>query len=367
MRRDLRLFSCGQTFGYVRGTLLPRVAKTVRRSSDGDSGMRVGTKKCSRSREIPLGTATPKFHEFDDVPVTQHDRRKFLSFMSATGLAALAPTQSHAADAAEKQQSLDGVVGITTGGGLGRKRERGELNLLKLPAYVRDELGLKLIDVNTRWFESYEDAYLKRVRRAADAAGCFFSNLKVNQPVSGLYSRDANERDKALSECRRLIDTAKTLGARWIRFIVTKAVAAKPVAHRDLTAYAEQLGVQLLVENGGWMKKDPNSIVSIVKAIGRNVAPCPDTGNWDDDVRQQGLRNSFPGAASCDFKVWELDDDHRHARYDLKQCFDIGWKAKFRGPWIIENMPDDTNFTRNTIYVRDLLKKWISKNRYPSL
>ena len=28
-RRDLRLFACGQTFGYVRGTLLPGVALAI--------------------------------------------------------------------------------------------------------------------------------------------------------------------------------------------------------------------------------------------------------------------------------------------------------------------------------------------------
>ena len=42
-----------------------------------------------------------------------------------------------------------------------------------------------------------------------------------------------------------------------------------------------------------------------------------------------GLRSAFVKAASCDFKVYELDANRRHARYDLKKCFDIGWAAGF--------------------------------------
>ena len=293
---------------------------------------------------------------------TGQHRRDFLRLTAGAGLLTFCPGQKSVIFAAEtNRRSLDGLVGLTTGGGLGKKRQRGEITLMTLPKYMCDELGMPLIDLNTRWIESYETDYLKQARTAAEAAGCFFTNLKVNHGFGDLYSKDSAERMKALAEGRKLIDTAKILGTRWIRFSIPKTAVANPIAHRELAAYAKPQGIQLLAENGGWLAKDANSIISVVKAIGVNVAPCPDTGNWDDDVRDQGLRNSFPSAASCDFKVFEMTANRQHPKYDLKHCFDIGWEAGFRGPWVIENMHDsDKTFASDTVYIRDLLKKWIA-------
>ena len=78
-------------------------------------------------------------------------------------------------------------------------------------------------------------------------------------------------------------------------------------------------------------------------------------------MREDGLRQSFVGAASCDFKVFTLGEDFQHAEYDLKKCFDIGWEAGFRGPWVIEHMKEETqDFARDTIYIRKMLEKWIA-------
>jgi hypothetical protein len=46
----------------------------------------------------------------------------------------------------------------------------------------------------------------------------------------------------------------------------------------------------------------------------------------------------------------------------LKQCFDIGWKAGYRGPWVMEIMRDDANFADTTVYIRDQLQAWINQN-----
>ena len=77
-----------------------------------------------------------------------------------------------------------------------------------------------------------------------------------------------------------------------------------------------------------------------------------------DDVRFEALSRSFPGAATCDFKVFDLDVERRHSKYDIRRCFDIGWKAGFRGPWAIEHWNEDTRaFASETVYLRDQLKE----------
>lgn len=291
-------------------------------------------------------------------------RREFLQTPTTGTLSVIAATSLPVIAEESKQRSLKRVIGITTGS-LDYQRENRILTALTLPRFVRDELEMQLIDLNTRWLQSYDDRYVHRVRETAEAAECYFTNLKVNHKFGDLYDKDVTARNEAMAHARRMIEVARILGTRWVRFTVPKVSAAddpsKLVAHRELAAFAEQHGIQLLVENGGWLKSDPDSIVRVVKAIGRNVAACPDTGNWDDMVRFDGLKKSFPGAESCDFKVFDLDANRQHKRYDIRRCFEIGWQAGFRGPWAIEHWNDDNKaFARETTYLRDQLVKWMA-------
>jgi len=66
-------------------------------------------------------------------------------------------------------------------------------------------------------------------------------------------------------------------------------------------------------------------------------------------------------AVSCDFKAGEIAADGSHAAYDLKRCFDIGWKAGFRGPWCFEHAHTDlTAQFRDFALLRDQLRRWIA-------
>ncbi len=291
------------------------------------------------------------------------DRRKFLRGTTAAAIAGFCTVQSTVHSAESSRPSLDRMIGITTGG-LDFQRINRILTALTLPGFMRDELGMRLIDFNTRWLTSYEPGYIERVRKAADDCDCFFSNLKVNHKFGDLYSQDSDERKLAMSNARQQVEIAAMLDARWIRFTVPKISssddASKVAAHRELAMFAGERGIQLLVENGGWLKSDPDSIQRVVKAIGHNVASGPDTGNWDDDVRYEALEKSFPSAVTCDFKVFDLDDKNHHAKYDIRRCFDIGWKSGFRGPWAIEHWNDDTKaYVRETTWLRDQLTKWM--------
>ncbi len=295
------------------------------------------------------------------------DRRTFVAATSATAVASIAgrlhcEAKEHAAES--ERRLLAGIVGITTGG-LNYQREHRLLTVFTLPKFVRDELGMQLIDLNTHWLDAFDESYVQRVRATVDDAGCYVTNLKVNHKFGDLYSDDDDERRAAMSNARQLVKTARILGARWVRFQVPKLGpdddGAKLAAHRELAAFAEQHDVQLLVENGGWLQSDPDSIVRVVKAIGHNVAACPDTGNWSDNIRYEALAKSFPGAATCDFKVFDLDANQHHAKYDIRRCFEIGRAAGFRGPWAIEHWNEDTAaYARETTYLRDQLVKWMA-------
>ena len=290
-------------------------------------------------------------------------RREFL--WTTAGAIAAAPRLL----AADKQPRLAREVGITTSslsGHLVKKPSRGKFTLLELPRVMRDELGMRVIDLNTSSLASFEPKYLAKIRKAAEDAGCLMTNLKLNQRGLDMSSPKRLVREKALREYERSIDAAAALGVRWARPLPLKKRPKMKLhvqAWQRLAEYAAKRKVRMLVENYGWMESDPESVVTLIKAIGRDVAASPDTGNWkDNEIRYKGLKATFPLAVTCDFKARKLGRKGEHALYDLKACFQIGWRSGFRGPWCLEHAnADRRRLFRELILLRDRLKFWMKE------
>lgn len=274
------------------------------------------------------------------------------------------------ADTKDKN-TLAREVGITTGSfmrNLSVKPQPGKLCLLDLPRIMRDELGMKVIDLMTATLASFEPDYLDRLRDAADKAGCILTNLKMNLKGFDLDSADAAVRERALAEYKRKLDVAARLGVRWARPLPPEQrpdLATHVASYRELIDYAAPKKIQLLIENNGWIKSDVDAIPTVIKAVERNLAASPDTGNWkNNEVRYAGLAKAFPLAVTCDFKALTLGPDGEHAAYDLKRCFQIGWDAGFRGPWCLEHFHEDLKMLlREFALLRDLLKKWMAESK----
>jgi hypothetical protein len=283
------------------------------------------------------------------------DRRSFLAAVSSLALPAAVTKE------------LDRQVGVTTSsfsGFVGSKP--GQFELLELPRVMRDELGMRVIDLNTTTLGSLEPAAIDRFREAASKAGCVLTNLKMNQRDLDMDSPDTETRRRAIAEYKRTIDAAARLSCRWARPLPRAKrpdMAVHIASYRELADHAASRGVQMLVENFGWMESDANSVPDVVKGVGRNIAAGPDTGNWSgNDVRYRGLAAAFPLAASCDFKARNFGPDGDHPEYDLKRCFRIGWEAGFRGPWCLEILDTDrTRLFGHLALVRDSLKSWMEQ------
>ncbi|MEQ2008575.1 MAG: TIM barrel protein [Limisphaerales bacterium] len=291
------------------------------------------------------------------------NRRAFLQ--AACGGAALATLPAEAADTA-KPFPLTGEIGITTGSfvrHLSPEVRAGKLRLLDLPKLMREELDLRVIDLMTATLVSLEPEYCEQLRAAADRAGCVLTNLKMNNPGLELASADEAVRRHALAEYKRTMDAAARLGVRWVRPLPGPKrpdLARLADGYRELMDYGAARGLGVLIENFGWMQNDPDALPELVKAVGPALRVQPDTGNWTDAARYDGLAKAFPFAISCDFKAKELGPDGSHAAYDLKRCFQIGWDAGFRGPWCFEHQHADfAQLLREMKLLRDLLRGWM--------
>lgn len=290
------------------------------------------------------------------------------TFLHSAGAIIAASPACHVRGADErKPDPLHREVGITTSslsGHLVTKPTKGKFTLLELPRLLRDELDMRVIDLNTSSLASFEPSYLDQVRKAAADAGCVLTNLKLNQSGLDMNSPDQKVRERALVEYKRALDAAARLGLRWARPLPSKErpdMKIHVASYRELSDYAAERKLQMLVENYGWMEAEPESVVRLIADVGRNIAACPDTGNWaNNDIRYQALALTFPKAATCDFKARQLGPDGQHELYDLKRCFTIGWQVGFRGPWCLEHAhADRATLFRELGLLRDMLRRWM--------
>lgn len=289
-------------------------------------------------------------------------RRTFLGTALAAAAGALVPRRG---EAATPTAALAGEIGITTGSfmrHLSPTRAPGKLRLLDLPRLMRDELDMRVIDLMTATLVDLSPAYLDALRQAAADAGSVLTNLKMNQPGLDLGHPDLAVRRHAITSYKFTMDAAVSLGVRWVRPLPAArrpnyAVLAEGL--RELIDYGGERGLGVLIENFGWLMDDPDAIPAVIRATGPALKAQPDTGNWTDAARYEGLAKAFPFAVSCDFKAFELDASGEHKRYDLRRCFQVGWDAGYRGPWFFEHFHNDlAALIREMGVLRDRMRQW---------
>ncbi len=296
-------------------------------------------------------------------------RRRFLTLAATAGATAILPSRAALTAKENQHPSLSGEVGLTAATLARHQSHRassaGAIAFNDLPRIIRQELDMRVIDLNTMNFPDFKPKTLDDFRAAADNADCILTNLKLNQPEVSIGSPDPEIRRRGLATYKESVDHAARLGLRWVRPLPRKQkpdIALLADSLRALADYAGERGVTVLIENFGWMMSDPDSVIDLIEKIDRGLPASPDTGNWtDNEVRYEGLRKTFPLAATCDFKAKTMGPNGEHKLYDLERCFQIGWDAGFHGPWCIEHGNADRKaLFRELGIIRDKLRGWIA-------
>src|SRR5262245_59352778 len=136
-------------------------------------------------------------------------RRMFLK--KAGGGLGLAALPAWAASEVPAKNPFAKEVGVTTGSfskHMTLTPQAGKLYMLDLPKIMRDELGMKVIDLMTATLASFEPKYLDQLRNEAEKAGCVLTNLKMNLKGVDYDSLDEKVRRAALAEYKAKIDAA---------------------------------------------------------------------------------------------------------------------------------------------------------------
>ena len=222
-----------------------------------------------------------------------------------------------------------------------RHRFPQDMSLMDFPRFVRERYGLGLVELCQVHFPSSSPAYLQEVKCALQDAGVQMVNLPID--VGNISQLDEAKREQDIKNIKRWMEAAAYLGSPCARVNSghqpegQEDIGITVASYRELADYAARLGIKVLLENHGGLSAKPENILKLVESVGREeFRLCPDFGNFDEEVRYQGLAAMFPYAAMAHAKTLDLDESGNERRYDFGRCMRIAQEAGYSGPFSIE-------------------------------
>jgi sugar phosphate isomerase/epimerase len=164
------------------------------------------------------------------------------------------------------------------------------------------EFGLSAIEfTDGGWTDNLSLDTAKRVREKAEELGIEIAALCVGADFL------TGDTAAMLEQLRRCVDFAAALGAKAMRHDVAQQPRSRKYqigysdvlptlasACREITKYAEQLGVRTMTENHGYFSQDANRVESLINTVGHpNFGALIDVGNFmcvdEDPVVSVGI------------------------------------------------------------------------------
>ena len=226
--------------------------------------------------------------------------------------------------------------------------ERAVMTAIDAPKFVREELGLRQLEIIINHLDERTVEYAERVRAAADRAGVQFMNFQLGGQMS---SPDPAARAKSIGDIKDGMRIAAALGAPTVRADVGGRqgdpldLAITADSYRQLAEFGSTIGVMPMPENHGGHSTDPDTLVSIMRAIDSRIRAIVDWGNFRVESQTQRLestRKLLPYAGLISAKVDRFDADYRPG-YDVAELVRAVEASGYKGKYSIEitNAPPD--------------------------
>ncbi len=190
-----------------------------------------------------------------------------------------------------------------------------------------------------------DDAYLLRVRQAADAAGMPFGCIAVDGAHIYEPTEEARAANRRLAD--RWIDVAVILGAPQVRIdaggpeeMPGEVFEIIVAGYRDLVDRAAKKGIEILMENHWGPSLIPENVVKILEAV-EGLGLLFDTNNWGPGLREHGWELCARYARSTHVKTFGFDAQGNDPSVDLDRAIRLVVEAGYTGCWGIESCPED--------------------------
>ena len=168
-----------------------------------------------------------------------------------------------------------------------------------------------------------------------------------------LATTDADERQKAVENHYKWIDAAAILGCHSIRVNAHGKGTAEEVAEAaidglsKLSDYANEKGVNVLVENHGGYTSNGEWLANVIQRVGKdNCGTLPDFGNFcqtigygsinDPNCKDpydiyKGVKELMPNAKAVSAKSYDFDENGNQPKIDYKKMLQIIKDAGYTG------------------------------------
>lgn len=185
--------------------------------------------------------------------------------------------------------------------------------------------------------------YLARIKAAADRAGLPFGCLAVDG--AHIYEPSPEARQAQQVKAYRWLNIAGQLGAQQIR-IDSGGPAELPEdvldiivrGYKDLIQRAGEKGIEVVIENHWGASRIPENVVRIMEAV-PGLGLLFDTGNWPDELRENGWTQCARYAHATHLKTYAFDAEGNETTVDIPRAMRILQEAGYRGSWGIESVP----------------------------
>lgn len=216
------------------------------------------------------------------------------------------------------------------------------MDLLHFPAHVIEKFNVHNIEPHSRHFRSLDSAYLAQFREALDKANAKAVNIAVSIQES-FYDPDSAVRSKAITDAKKWIDVAASIGSPGIRAHIHTAPNSPPnlertvASLREVADYAAGKNVVVTLENDDLVSEDGFFIAKAIEGVNHPyLRALPDfansmlTGNADFNYR--ALQAMFQHAYNiCHVKDGEADDSGKQFNIDLSKSFQILKSSGYKG------------------------------------
>jgi sugar phosphate isomerase/epimerase len=238
--------------------------------------------------------------------------------------------------------------------------ERTVMTALDAPKFVREELGLTQLEIIINHLDERTVLYAERVRAAADKVGVKFINFQLGGQMS---APDPAVRAKSIEEIKDGMRIAAALGAPTVRADVGGRagdpldLAITADSYKQLVDFGNTIGVMPMPENHGGHSTDPDTLVSIMKAIDPRIRAIVDWGNFRVDTQAQRIestRKLLPYVGLISAKVDRFDGEYRPG-YDVAELVKLVEGSGYRGRYSIEITNPPADIVRGAHVAREMI------------
>lgn len=222
---------------------------------------------------------------------------------------------------------------------LHRTLGNGSITNMDFPRIAKETYGLDAVEYVSTFFKGKgeDQEYLTNLKKECEKYGVK-SLLIMVDGEGNLADTSESARTKAIENHYKWVKAAKFLGCHSIRVnaggrgTMGEMQEAAIDALSRLSDYAEDYGINVIVENHGGNSSIGKWLAEIMKEVNKpNCGTLPDLGNFYEYDRYQGVKELLPYAKGVSGKTHDFDENGNETQIDYVKMMKIISESGYKG------------------------------------